>query len=192
MRVRKKSKSSKSVQAESDIEKLSESSKKYIKAVIEGLDLGNGEFLLAVAWATADGRRFHQMYPDVLGLDVVFGTNTEKRPMMRGVGKSTSNRNLPVVNAYFPSQQAWVMDWFVNDGLPEVLDPIALYKTKLIVTDKDRELSIVLDYAFNEQERPLFRNAKRRTCKWHKVSSFRKIRTNNSHFSTQLFLCCVG
>lgn len=72
--------SSKSGHTESGIEKLSDSTKKYITAVIEqGLALGSGEFLLAVAWATADGRRFHQMYPDVLvlGLDVVFGTNTE-------------------------------------------------------------------------------------------------------------------
>jgi hypothetical protein len=35
--------------SESEIQDLTESSQRYIKSVIEGLDLGDGEFLLAVA-----------------------------------------------------------------------------------------------------------------------------------------------
>ena len=54
--------SSKSGHNESDIEKLSDSAKKYITTVIEGPALGNGEFLLAVAWVTVDGCCFHQMH----------------------------------------------------------------------------------------------------------------------------------
>jgi hypothetical protein len=53
------------------------------------LDLGDGEFLLAVAWVTEDAKRYHEMYPYVLGFDVIFGTNQEKRPHMRGTGKTS-------------------------------------------------------------------------------------------------------
>lgn len=105
MRVRKKNKNSLIGKSETELNNINQASKDYIKSVIEGLNLGDGEFLLAVAWVTVDARHFHSMYPDVLGIDVVFGTNTEKRPLIRGTGKSSSNKNLPIINAFLPSEQ---------------------------------------------------------------------------------------
>jgi hypothetical protein len=155
--------------SESEIQDLTESSQRYIKSVIEGLDLGDGEFLLAVAWVTEDAKRYHEMYPYVLGFDVVFGTNQEKRPHMRGTGKSSSNKNLPIINAFLPSQQKWVYDWFINDALPDLLFRATLKRTKVITSDQDKDFTTVIDLAIKSMD-SLFGNASRRICKWHKVS----------------------
>jgi hypothetical protein len=111
VRVRRKNKSAMSGKTETELRELSESAQQYIQSVIKGLDLGDGQFLLAVAWVTSDAVRYHEMFPSVLGEDVVFGTNQEKRPLMRGTGKSAENKNLPLFNAFLPSQQRWVFDW---------------------------------------------------------------------------------
>ena len=72
----------------------------YVKAVVKGLSLGDGEVLLAVAWVTKEGKEYHTMFPRILGVDVTFGTNNEKRPLCRIVGKTSSNRNFPIINSF--------------------------------------------------------------------------------------------
>lgn len=52
MRVRKKNKNSLIGKSETELNNINQASKDYIKSVIEGLNLGDGEFLLAVAWVT--------------------------------------------------------------------------------------------------------------------------------------------
>ena len=119
---------------------------------------------------TEEGRHFHRLFPHVLGMDVVFGTNNEKRPHLRGTGKSFANKNLPLINAFLPSQQQWVFDWFVNDALPNLFHPEALAKTTLIITDQDKDMIHVLDQAIKNVDGVLG-TAKRRICKWHKASA---------------------
>lgn len=118
----------------------SEEAKSFIKNVIEGLTLGNGSILLAVMWVTKDGKKYHKKFPHVLGLDVTFGTNKEKRPLLRGSGKTSNNKNIPHVNAFIPSQQRWVFEWCVKDGIPAILDADALRKTCIIMSDQDEQL----------------------------------------------------
>ena len=55
----------------------------YVKNVIKALQLGDGEILLAVAWVTAEGREYHKMFPRIAGVDVKYGTNNERRPLLR-------------------------------------------------------------------------------------------------------------
>lgn len=145
VKVRKKNRQSDVLKTESELKDIDESSNKFIKSIIDGLDLGTGEFLIAVCWVTANARRYHQLYPSVLGLDVVFGTNAEQRPQLRGTGISSSNKNLPIVDALLPNQSKWIFNWFVNDALPSTLDNVALRKTKIILTDQDRELMSAID-----------------------------------------------
>ena len=42
--------------------------KDFMKNIVEGLKIGNTEFLLAVAWITKECRRYHQKFPFVHGL----------------------------------------------------------------------------------------------------------------------------
>ena len=61
---------------------------RYIKTVVEARKIGDEEVLLAVAWTTKEGRLNHMKYPGVLGVDVTFLKNSnKKRPQMRVIGK---------------------------------------------------------------------------------------------------------
>ena len=169
MRVRKKNKRSNATRSETEMKQISESSQKFVRSVIEGLKLHNGEFLLAIAFVTDEGRDYHKLFPSVLGFDVVFGTNAEKRPQMRGTGRTSSNKNLPIIEAFLPSQQKWILDWFISDAVPSLLDRDALRSTKIIITDQDRELMGVIDTALKNKD-GVYGGSMRRICKWHKAS----------------------
>ena len=172
--MRKKNKNSNAVKTSTDIERVTKSTELFIKSVIEGLQLSDGEFLLAVCFVTDEAREYHKLFPSVLGLDVVFGTNAEKRPQMRGTGKTASNKNLPLIDALLPSQQKWIFDWFINDALPSLLDRDALLQTKIILTDQDKELMGVIDSALKNKDK-VYGGAVRRICKWHKVNDLNRI-----------------
>ena len=143
--------------------------KSFIKSVIEGLTLEDGSILLAVMWVVESGRRYHSKFPRVLGLDVTFGTNAEKRPLFRVSGKTANNNNIPSVNAYIPSEQRWVFEWCLKDGLPSILDPKALKKTSIILTDQDEQLVGTLLFELRLGDNSIYGAARNRLCKWHKV-----------------------
>jgi hypothetical protein len=102
--VKKRNKRNDVIMSPTELKEIDDSSAQFIKSVIEGLDLGSGEFILAVCWVTEHARHYHRLFPSVLSLDVVFGTDAEKRPLMGGIGKTASNKNLPIVDALLPNQ----------------------------------------------------------------------------------------
>ena len=55
----------------------------YVEAVIKALELSYGEILLGVAWTTKDGYLNHKQFPNILGVNITFGTNNEKRLILR-------------------------------------------------------------------------------------------------------------
>jgi hypothetical protein len=138
--------------------------------VIDGLELGGGQFLLAVVFVTADAVRYHSMFLSVLGVDVVFGTNQEKLPHMRGTGKSSYSKNIPLFNAFLPSQQKWVFKWVMNDAIPSLLDPEALKLTDIIICDLDPQLYSSIDKVIISRDK-LYGDALRMECIWHKVTN---------------------
>ena len=107
----------------------------YVKNVVKALQLGSGEVLLAVAWVTEEGRMYHEMFPGVLGLDVKYGTNNERRPLLRFVGRTGNNRNMTVMNCYMPSEQQYAYAWAVNTALKHCLDEDALSQTSIIPSE---------------------------------------------------------
>ncbi len=141
----------------------------YVKSVVNALTLGDGEVLLAVAWVTKEGREYHRMFPRILGMDVKYGTNNEKRPMCRLVGKTAGNRNIPIMNCYMPSQQRYAYSFVLNEAVQYCLDANALQKTEIILTDEDKDEMDALNMALSQ--RTIFGpRARHRLCKWHKVS----------------------
>jgi hypothetical protein len=138
--------------------------------VIEGLSLGDRRFLLAVVFVTADEVQHHSMFPSVLGVDVVFGTNQEKCPHIRGTCKSADNKNIPLFNAFLPSQQKWVFEWVMTDTLPSLLDSKALKLTDIILSDQYPQLCGSIAKVIIGLDK-LYGNALRRECIWHKVTN---------------------
>ena len=78
----------------------------YAKEIVLGSSLGNGEFLLNVMWVNKEVKHYHKLHPEILGVDVTHGANSEKRGLHRGCSKSIDLRNLPHVNSFMPSEQA--------------------------------------------------------------------------------------
>ena len=107
-------------------------------------------------------------YPDVLGLDVTYGKNNEKRPQFRVIGKNARNRNIPIVDAFLPSQQQYVFRWLFKDAVPTLFDKFALSCTQIIMTDQDLHMIQGLSHPLNDLR--LYGDVSRRLCKWHKMS----------------------
>ena len=140
---------------------------RYVRAVVEALKIGDDEVLLAVAWTTKEGRLNHMKFPDILGTDVTFGKNNEKRPQLRVIGKNARNKNIPIVDAFLPSMQRYIFRWFFKEALPTLLDKHALSRTQIIMTDQDVHMIEGLSHPLNDLN--LYGSASHRLCKWHKV-----------------------
>jgi len=140
----------------------------YINALLKALEIEDGEILLGLAWSLEEQRRLHCAYPYILGIDVTFGTNAEKRPLLRVTGRNTRNNIFPIAEAFLPSQQRYVFSWFLETALPTILDNGALRKTSLILTDEDIHFIEALLPLIEDKDSPLYR-ALHRLCKWHKV-----------------------
>ena len=110
-------------------------------------------------------------YPHVLGVDITYGTNNERRPIFRVIGKNTRNKNIPLVDAFLPSQQRYVFSWLFQDALPYVLHKPSLKHTALIISDQDIHMIDALMGVLRAEDR-LYGMAMFRLCKWHKVSEF--------------------
>ena len=121
-------------------------------------------------WITKDGKKYHTKFPHVLGCDVTFGTNAEKRPLFRASGKTSDNKNIPHINAFLPSQQRWVFEWIFTDAIPTILDKNALSKTCMILTDQDNQLVGTLLFNLHLPGAvPIYGKALNRLCGWHKT-----------------------
>ena len=140
---------------------------KYVLSVVKALTLKDGEVLLGIAWSTKEGRLAHMRFPDILGADVTFGDNNEKRPHIRLFCKSQRNNSLPLVDAFLPSQQGYVFSWFFEEAIPALLDTEALLKTQIILTDQCPIMCPTLTNPISVLK--LYGKAIHRICKWHKV-----------------------
>lgn len=149
---------------------VSTEAKSFVKNLIQQLTTSYGTILLAVMWISDEGKRYHTKFPHVLGCDVTFGTNAEKRPLFRASGKTPDNKNIPHINAFVPSQQRWVFEWIFEDGLSSILDGTALSETCMILTDQDAQLVGTLLNKLRESDRICaYGLALNRLCSWHKI-----------------------
>ena len=142
---------------------------RYVRSVVKALTLEDGEVLIGIAWTTKEGRLSHIRFPHILGVDVTYGDNNEKRPHIRVIGKNQRNKNMPFVDGFLPSQQPYVFSWFFEDAIPALLDRQALLKTQILITD---QCPIMCPTITNPLYRlKLYGSAIHRICKWHKVST---------------------
>ena len=106
VRVRRKRQSKGQNMTIEEKNNISEEHKTFVTEIVLGLSLGNGEFLTNVMWLDETAKRYHRLCPEVLGVDVTFRTNAEKRGLHRGCSIAIDLRNVPNVLAHAPSNQA--------------------------------------------------------------------------------------
>ena len=137
-----------------------------ISKVCSALKLNNGQqLLLAVAWVHKKAITEFKKYPEVVGFDVTYGTNQEKRPLAKGTLINSSSKNIPFFNAILPSQCRWVFHWIFDTAIPNLFPSEYLKKIQLFITDEDPNC-----YEMIERSRSHYPVYKHRICKWHKVS----------------------
>ena len=90
----------------------------YVLSVVKALTLKDWEVLLGIAWSTKEGRLAHINFPDIIGADVTYGDNNEKRPHICLIAKNQRNKNLPLVDAFLLSQQAYVFSLVLKKQFP--------------------------------------------------------------------------
>ena len=77
-----------------------------MKDIVNALSLGHAEFLIATAWLDEAAKHYHRLRPEILGFDVTFRANAEKRGLCRGVSVFSEGRNLPNFHSSIPSSQS--------------------------------------------------------------------------------------
>jgi hypothetical protein len=118
-----------------------------IKRLAESMDMKDGETMMAgFSWTTKSAIRYHELYPQVLGMDCTHKTNAEERPLFRVTGVHADGTNLPLAEAMLPSEQLWVFSELLQNVLPSFFGE-SLKKTKLIISDEDPQYLKALDIA---------------------------------------------
>ena len=72
---------------------------------MQGLSLGNREFFINIMWLDEIAKRYHYLYPEILGIGVTFRINTEKRGLYRCCSKAIDMCNLLNIFFFISSNQ---------------------------------------------------------------------------------------
>ena len=108
VRVRLKRKKKGETPVADDKASRNEDHENHVKDIVHALAIGNGEFLIDVAWIDDLAKHCHRQCPEILGFDLKFRTNAEKRGLHRGCSKTIDLRNLPNFTSFMPCEQAQV------------------------------------------------------------------------------------
>ena len=147
--------------------------KRFVKAIAEALKIGDGQVLLGVGWSTKESQQYFRKYPYVLGFDVKYGSNNERRPLFRVVSKTIQNRNVPLVNCFLPSQQKYAFKWVFEKAIPECLPQKFLTMVSVMISDDDQHQLWALDIVRTLPGLIYGTSHIVKTCKWHKVRTYR-------------------
>lgn len=139
----------------------------FVKAVLEALKIQQGaKILLCVAWVTKDQLAYFNKFPHLVVMDVTFGTNRERRPLMKATSVHSRNKNLPLFNCFMAADAGWVWDWILSHAFPVLLGKASCAKVQMIVTDQDVKCFSHIDAQIISG---VFPSGKHRLCAWHKV-----------------------
>jgi MULE transposase domain/SWIM zinc finger len=136
----------------------------YVSTIRRSMDIPDtNQVLLAAVWTSDPQRRLYTLFPEVTAADVTEQTNKEKRPLLLLGGLTSDNESFTFCQAFLPSQQKWVFDWFFSTAVPALFSQETLHRTTLMLTDGDSK-----EYgAFMDAADRFFPNSRHRLCYWH-------------------------
>jgi MULE transposase domain/SWIM zinc finger len=137
----------------------------YVEKVLrDSMCLNDGQrMLLALAWTSNKARCLGSQNAEVLAADVTEQTNCEKRPLMMLAGLTGNNETFTLCQAFLPSQQRWVLDWFFRTAVPFLLAPGTLTRNRMMLTDGDEKEYNSFLSALDEH----YPNSRHHLCTWH-------------------------
>ena len=128
----------------------------------------SSKIMVALAWVMDTDRKFFELYPEILMIDVTENTNNEKRPMLLVVGKDADGTTFVVMRVYLPHQRRWIFKWIFESCFKQLLGTSCCSKTNLVVTDGDRNIIDSLKSLMKKNG--LFPNASYKRCMFHLVT----------------------
>ena len=93
------------------------------------------EMLVGIAWTTPTEKKFFYLYPEVLFVDVIKGTNNEKRPLLTITGKTPQGKMFFILRSFLPNERAWVFHWVLQNFMSTLFNNNVLHRIKLIISD---------------------------------------------------------
>jgi hypothetical protein len=136
-----------------------------LSPIYERLQVGQ-KILLAVVWVRADEQRLFELFPEVLMLDVTFGTNCEGRPLAVTASFDSFLKSFTPIRAFLPSECQWVFQWIWTTAIPALLGRDNISRTQLVLTDGDTKIYI----PFNSVQAALYPGAIHGLCGYHLVT----------------------
>ena len=132
--------------------------------VLKQLRVGQ-KILLAVAWVREDEKRLFELYPEVLMMDVTYGTNNEGRPLLLTAAFDSDMKSFTPLRAFLPSECRWVFQWIWATAIPTLLGREYISRVQLVLTDGDVNIYV----PFDELKEELYPNAVHALCMFHKI-----------------------
>jgi hypothetical protein len=136
-----------------------------LSPIYERLVVGQ-KILLAVIWVREDEKRLFELFPEVLMVDVTFGTNSEGRPLAVTASFDAFLKTFTPIRAFLPSECQWVFLWMWATAIPALLGRDNINRTQLVLTDGDSKIY----NPFNSVQAALYPSAIHGLCKFHLVT----------------------
>jgi hypothetical protein len=112
--------------------------------------------VLCVAWGSDEYLRYITMFPEVLSIDKIYGTNREKRPMLVFAGTDHNSKNFTAMRAFRPSECAWVFRYAFEVVIPILVGRYIVDRIDQINNDGDRQIYNPLAKCIIDKNSPCF------------------------------------
>jgi hypothetical protein len=132
--------------------------------VLKRLKVGQ-KILLAVAWVREDEKRLFELFPEVLMVDVTYGTNNEGRPLLVSAAFDKDMKSFTPLRAFLPSECRWVFRWMWGTAIPTLLGRDNLLRVQLVLSDGDMNIYV----PFDELRDEFYPHAVHGLCMYHKI-----------------------
>ena len=136
--------------------------KEMLEPIRHRLKVGQ-KILLAVVWVRNDEKRLFELFPEVLMMDVTFGTNSEGRPLAVTAAFDSFLKTFTPIRAFLPSECQWVFNWLWGTAIPALLGKDNISRTQLVLTDGDSKIYT----PFNSVKDELYPSAIHGLCMFH-------------------------
>jgi hypothetical protein len=96
--------------------------------------------LLFFAWGSDEYLTHITMFPEVLSIDAIYGTNRENRPLLVSDGTDYNRKNITAMRAFLPSECEWVFRYVFEVAIPTLIREATVEHISQINTDGERQI----------------------------------------------------
>ena len=137
----------------------------------------SNDVLVAFAWAHDDEIRNTEMFPELLGMDVTFGVNLERRELLLAGGIDGNKKAFTAFRCLIPSKQEQTYTWIINEAMSFLLTPKTLQFNSCISTDQEFSLNTSVNTSISSSKSS-FKHSRLRLDCYH---FFRKVWNERIH-----------